>query len=63
MTTTYDLLFLLRWSVPVPEERRAVLESWQNLLRNAGFSQAQIDKELAAAQKIWDSRQPPFLYE
>ncbi len=55
-----DLIFLMRNTVPVPGERGAVIESWFNVLEDAGLKRAEIRREQNRAMRAWDSRQSPY---
>lgn len=60
ISTRSDLVFIMRNTVPVPGERRAVVESWINLLRDAGVPNMEIDREIGRAESMWRSRAVPY---
>ncbi len=48
-----DLLWLLEHTVPVPGERGAALESWFNVLADAGFEPVELCQLLDVAERRW----------
>jgi len=49
----YDLGWLLLNTVPAPGERAAVLESWTNVLLQAGVARSDVEEMLDRAERHW----------